>query len=76
MGKYADTLRKIDEIQRGDDYFKNIIQLGDLAAELARENFKLEMGIAIKKEVMKDMTESRDWWRDWCKGMNSDRKVA
>jgi hypothetical protein len=62
--KYADNLRKIDDIQKGGDYFKATIQLGDLAAELAAKLYKLQMTVAIKDEVIKDLTESRKWWRE------------
>jgi hypothetical protein len=46
--EYADNLRKIDDIQKGGDYFKATIQLGDLAAELAAKLYKLQMTVAIK----------------------------
>ena len=64
MGRYADTLREIDEIQKGDDYFKNILQLGELAAELAAQLYKLQMRVAMKDEVINNLDESRQWWRN------------
>ena len=57
--EYRDAMRRIDEIQRGADYFKSVLELGDLAADLANELHAMKMRVAM-------LDEARNYWKQCC----------
>lgn len=54
--EYREALKRIDEIQQGGDYFKSVLQLGELAQQLVSEIYGLQIRVGM-------LEEHRDYWK-------------